>query len=317
MQEFLLSALLSRRDILCHDDMVCPCAIDENISASSGKQSLVPVGGDEHTSDIFRILGVAWHIMASWFLHVSVGVSCVRSIYVLMTVRCSDLTLEAKQCRKHNENQRNGFVGSVGSVGIEAFPLVLMAHQSCGPLGTPAPPLAKALWDAVVVVLPLSQPQCEDRSCRMISSYRSYWIAKLLSKLPNCYPNVLDFDRTFHFSAHLEQPLLLLLLATSILELRRPGPIKAPWGPGPPCAGCHSCRCSTGGLSWQVKSSECHDAIRSTWSTRLWHFSFAKRRENMENQDTDESGSDVDEIIDILNHSHSIQITQDMDLKTD
>ena len=39
--------------------------------------------------------------------------------------------------------------------------------------------------------------------------------------------------------------------------------------------------------------------------------------ENMENQDTDESGSDVDEIIDILNHSHSIQITQDMDLKTD
>ena len=53
---------------------------------------------------------------------------------------------------------------------LEAFPLLLMAHQSCGPpLGTPAPPLAKALWDAVVVVLPLSQPQCENRSCRMIS----------------------------------------------------------------------------------------------------------------------------------------------------
>jgi hypothetical protein len=33
MQEFLLSALLSRRDIVCHV-VVCPCAIDEN----KGKQ---------------------------------------------------------------------------------------------------------------------------------------------------------------------------------------------------------------------------------------------------------------------------------------
>lgn len=84
---------------------------------------------------------------------------------------------------------------------MTAFPLVLMAHQSCGPLGTPAPPLAKALWDAVVVVLPL----------------------------------------TFHFSAHLEQPLLLLLLATSILELRR---------------------CSKGGLSWQATFSLDNDRLR-------------------------------------------------------
>ena len=72
----------------------------------------------------------------------------------------------ANQCRKNQGestriDQRNGSDRSDRSDRShgEAFPLILMAHQSCGPLCHTLAPHLSALWDALVVVLPLSQPR--------------------------------------------------------------------------------------------------------------------------------------------------------------